>query len=174
MSHRTSPGGLIIYWSSFISHTEYPQDMFGEESVPKIFSGDRITVSVDTRKAVIDVASLEVSLPTFLSNAIKNYWLLIITRWPARRTPPSSRSFKQQLASSTRVLSHSSLISEHFGLSSSSKTDALDCWSEVKNLNQGKLKTRSPLQTQYQCSLVQCCVWLNIRMNYGNLPNFET
>ena len=35
--------------------------MFGEESVPKIFSGDRITVSVDTRKAVIDVASLEVS-----------------------------------------------------------------------------------------------------------------
>ena len=36
------------------------QDMFGEESVPKIFSGDRITVSVDTRKAVIDLASLEV------------------------------------------------------------------------------------------------------------------
>ena len=35
--------------------------MFGEESVPKIFSGDRITVSVDTRKAVIDVASLEVT-----------------------------------------------------------------------------------------------------------------
>ena len=34
--------------------------MFGEESVPKIFSGDRITVSVDTRKAVIDLASLEV------------------------------------------------------------------------------------------------------------------
>ena len=37
------------------------QDMFGEESVPKIFSGDRITVSVDTRKAVIDLASLEVN-----------------------------------------------------------------------------------------------------------------
>ena len=35
--------------------------MFGEESVPKIFSGDRITVSVDTRKAVIDLASLEVN-----------------------------------------------------------------------------------------------------------------
>ena len=50
--------------SSFKSHNEHPQDMFGEESVPKIFSGDRITVSVDTRKAVIDVASLEVSLPT--------------------------------------------------------------------------------------------------------------
>jgi len=40
---------------------ELLQDMFGEESVPKIFSGDRITVSVDTRKAVIDVASLEVT-----------------------------------------------------------------------------------------------------------------
>merc|ERR1712203_1146943 len=40
---------------------ELLQDMFGEESVPKIFSGDRITVSVDTRKAVIDLASLEVS-----------------------------------------------------------------------------------------------------------------
>ena len=38
--------------------------MFGEESVPKIFSGDRITVSVDTRKAVIDLASLEVNTPT--------------------------------------------------------------------------------------------------------------
>ena len=37
--------------------------MFGEESVPKIFSGDRITVSVDTRKAVIDLASLEVNTP---------------------------------------------------------------------------------------------------------------
>ena len=40
------------------------QDMFGEESVPKIFSGDRITVSVDTRKAVIDLASLEVNTPS--------------------------------------------------------------------------------------------------------------
>merc|ERR1712147_621094 len=40
---------------------ELLQDMFGEESVPKVFSGDRITVSVDTRKAVIDVASLEVT-----------------------------------------------------------------------------------------------------------------
>ena len=113
MSHRTSSGGFFIHWSSFKSPTDYLQDMFGEESVPKIFSGDRITVSVDTRKAVIDVASLEVSLPTFLSNAIKNYWLLIITRWPARRTPPSSRSFKQQWASYTRVLSHFNLISEH-------------------------------------------------------------
>ena len=47
--------------------------MFGEESVPKIFSGDRITVSVDTRKAVIDVASLEVSLPALLRKDIKNY-----------------------------------------------------------------------------------------------------
>ena len=64
MSHRTSTGGFFIHWSSFKSHTDYPQDMFGEESVPKIFSGDRITVSVDTRKAVIDVASLEVSQPT--------------------------------------------------------------------------------------------------------------
>ena len=51
----------------------HTQDMFGEESVPKIFSGDRITVSVDTRKAVIDVASLEVSQPTLLRNAIRNY-----------------------------------------------------------------------------------------------------
>ena len=47
----------------FLSYTELIQDMFGEESVPKIFSGDRITVSVDTRKAVIDLASLEVNSP---------------------------------------------------------------------------------------------------------------
>ena len=47
----------------FLAYTELIQDMFGEESVPKIFSGDRITVSVDTRKAVIDLASLEVNSP---------------------------------------------------------------------------------------------------------------
>ena len=105
--------------SFFKSRNVYPQDMFGEESVPKIFSGDRITVSVDTRKAVIDVASLEVSPPALLRKDIKNYWLLMITRWHARRTPPSSRSFKQQWASSIKVLSHFSLISEHLGLSSS-------------------------------------------------------
>jgi len=40
---------------------ELLQDMFGEESVPKIFSGDKITVSVDSKKAVINLASLEVS-----------------------------------------------------------------------------------------------------------------
>ena len=35
--------------------------MFGEESVPKIFSGDRVTVSVDSKQAVIDLANLEVT-----------------------------------------------------------------------------------------------------------------
>jgi len=40
---------------------ELLQDMFGEESVPKIFSGDNITVSVDSKKAIINLASLEVS-----------------------------------------------------------------------------------------------------------------
>ena len=50
------------YWLlALLSYIVPFQDMFGEESVPKIFSGDRITVSVDTRKAVIDLASLEVS-----------------------------------------------------------------------------------------------------------------
>ena len=49
------------------------QDMFGEESVPKIFSGDRITVSVDTRKAVIDLASLEVRSIHSLENQATIY-----------------------------------------------------------------------------------------------------
>lgn len=40
---------------------ELLQDMFGEESVPKIFSGDRVTVSVDSKQAVIDLANLEVT-----------------------------------------------------------------------------------------------------------------
>ena len=53
-----------MWYLFFLSHTVLIQDMFGEESVPKIFSGDRITVSVDTRKAVIDLASLEVNIPS--------------------------------------------------------------------------------------------------------------
>ena len=36
--------------------------MFGEESVPKLLSGDRVTVTVDSKKAVIDLATLEVNL----------------------------------------------------------------------------------------------------------------
>lgn len=42
---------------------ELLQDMFGEESVPKLFSGDRVTVSVDSKQAVIDLATLEVGCP---------------------------------------------------------------------------------------------------------------
>jgi len=40
---------------------ELLQDMFGEESVPKIFSGDHVTVSVDNKQSVINLASLEVT-----------------------------------------------------------------------------------------------------------------
>jgi len=40
---------------------ELLQDMFGEEAVPKVFSGDTVTVSVDSKSAVVSLASLEVS-----------------------------------------------------------------------------------------------------------------
>merc|ERR1712059_218185 len=42
---------------------ELLQDMFGEEAVPKIFSGDQITVRVDSKEAVVSLVSLEVDCP---------------------------------------------------------------------------------------------------------------
>uniref|UniRef100_T1HZV1 Uncharacterized protein n=2 Tax=Rhodnius prolixus TaxID=13249 RepID=T1HZV1_RHOPR len=39
---------------------EMLQDMFGEECVPKIFKGDKLHVTVDNKKANIDLLSLEV------------------------------------------------------------------------------------------------------------------
>jgi len=39
---------------------ELLQDMFGEESVPKIFSGDTITVSVDNKSATVSLTNLTV------------------------------------------------------------------------------------------------------------------
>ena len=39
---------------------ELLQDMFGEESVPKIFSGDTITVSVDNKSAKVSLNDLTV------------------------------------------------------------------------------------------------------------------
>lgn len=39
---------------------ELLQDMFGEESVPKIFQGDRIYVSVDNKRANVDLSELKV------------------------------------------------------------------------------------------------------------------
>jgi len=39
---------------------ELLQDMFGEDSVPKIFSGDSITVSVDNKAAIVSLTSLTV------------------------------------------------------------------------------------------------------------------
>jgi cleavage and polyadenylation specificity factor subunit 3 len=40
---------------------EMLQDMFGEESVPKTFSGDRMEVQVDAKKATIDISTLKVA-----------------------------------------------------------------------------------------------------------------
>jgi len=40
---------------------ELLQDMFGEESVPKIFSGDTITVTVDSKAAQISLADMKVT-----------------------------------------------------------------------------------------------------------------
>eukprot|EP00088_Acartia_fossae_P070590 TRINITY_DN9501_c0_g1_i4.p1 TRINITY_DN9501_c0_g1~~TRINITY_DN9501_c0_g1_i4.p1 ORF type:complete len:694 (-),score=174.59 TRINITY_DN9501_c0_g1_i4:82-2163(-) len=40
---------------------ELLQDMFGEESVPKIFQGDKIYVNVDQKKAHIDLAKVKVT-----------------------------------------------------------------------------------------------------------------
>jgi cleavage and polyadenylation specificity factor subunit 3 len=40
--------------------------MFGEESVPKIFQGDRIYVSVDNKRANINLSELKVTI--FLSS----------------------------------------------------------------------------------------------------------
>ncbi|XP_034236974.1 cleavage and polyadenylation specificity factor 73 [Thrips palmi] len=40
---------------------EMLQDMFGEDSVPKIFKGEKLYVSVDGKKANIDLLNLEVS-----------------------------------------------------------------------------------------------------------------
>lgn len=40
---------------------ELLQDMFGEESVPRIFQGEKLYVSVDNKKANVDLGSLEVT-----------------------------------------------------------------------------------------------------------------
>ena len=45
--------------------------MFGEESVPKIFQGDRIYVSVDNKRANVDLSELMVPCLTYC-----NYILL--------------------------------------------------------------------------------------------------
>uniref|UniRef100_A0ABD2WL54 Cleavage and polyadenylation specificity factor subunit 3 n=1 Tax=Trichogramma kaykai TaxID=54128 RepID=A0ABD2WL54_9HYME len=42
---------------------EMLQEMFGEDSVPKIFKGDKLYVTVDKKKAHIDLMTLEVSCP---------------------------------------------------------------------------------------------------------------
>ena len=41
---------------------ELLQDMFGEESVPKIFSGDTITVTVDSKAAQVSLADMKVTV----------------------------------------------------------------------------------------------------------------
>ena len=40
---------------------ELLQDMFGEESVPRIFQGEKLYVSVDNKKANVDLGSLAVT-----------------------------------------------------------------------------------------------------------------
>ncbi|XP_044739743.1 cleavage and polyadenylation specificity factor 73 [Chrysoperla carnea] len=42
---------------------EMLQEMFGEESVPKIFKGERLHVTVDGKKANIDLVNMDVSCP---------------------------------------------------------------------------------------------------------------
>lgn len=42
---------------------EMLQDMFGEESVPKTFSGDRFEITVESKKALIDIGALDVKCP---------------------------------------------------------------------------------------------------------------
>ncbi|XP_044018977.1 cleavage and polyadenylation specificity factor 73-like [Aphidius gifuensis] len=42
---------------------EMLQEMFGEKSVPRIFEGEKLYVTVDDKKAHIDLTSLEVSCP---------------------------------------------------------------------------------------------------------------
>ena len=42
--------------------------MFGEESVPKIFQGDKIYVNVDKKKAYIDLAKVKVGF--FINHTI--------------------------------------------------------------------------------------------------------
>lgn len=42
---------------------EMLQDMFGEDSVPKIFKGEKLYVTVNDRRADIDLANLEVKCP---------------------------------------------------------------------------------------------------------------
>ena len=79
---------------------ELLQDMFGEESVPKIFSGDTITVSVDNKAATVNLTSLTVS--------IMMTWMIfmqMISRLSARKTKLSSRSCRQLSASCTRAWS---------------------------------------------------------------------
>ena len=44
--------------------------MFGEESVPKIFQGDKIYVNVDKKKAYIDLAKVKVSVFFSIDNFI--------------------------------------------------------------------------------------------------------
>ncbi len=52
------------------------QDMFGEESVPKIFQGDRIYVSVDNKRANINLSELKVTI--FLSSFYSLFYSSIV------------------------------------------------------------------------------------------------
>ncbi len=49
--------------------------MFGEESVPKIFQGDRIYVSVDNKRANINLSELKVTI--FLFSFLAFYCSLV-------------------------------------------------------------------------------------------------
>ena len=47
--------------------------MFGEESVPKLFQGDRIYVTVDRKKANIDLSNFQVKLALSIAKYFQSH-----------------------------------------------------------------------------------------------------
>jgi len=76
------------------------QEMFGEDSVPKIFKGEKLYVTVDGKKANIDLLNLVSAQLVYVLLLVCLYVLFtnIITRYRksvAKRTRYSSRSCRQ-------------------------------------------------------------------------------
>ena len=76
------------------------QEMFGDESVPKVFKGDKFVVTVDGKKANIDISALVtcalvtyIKFFRFLENLLFPF---IYRKWNVQKMPNFNKLFKQQ------------------------------------------------------------------------------
>jgi Pre-mRNA 3'-end-processing endonuclease polyadenylation factor C-term len=76
---------------------EMLQDMFGEDSVPKIFKGEKLHVTVDGKKADIDLESLVLFLTKVFNFYFNKHYIFRLS--VAKKMTYSSKLYKLQSAS---------------------------------------------------------------------------